>query len=207
MYQGIEHFRAGRAVGVPFMQSIITGSMAFVVALSMARLTESEQPGTAGLLTGSLAAALCWIVLLRRWLSLAGFLLGYDGAGQDESEPEAEQYEYQSVRIELVQAEGRNIQFFDLPASQQQLARLADGLLHGASFSEASWTGAGALFSRSQFRTIRDEWLRRGWLTWLNPDARAQGVQLTPAGKAVARHLAAMAGNGHHSPALSERVQ
>lgn len=204
MIEYIEHFGAGRAVGVPFVQSLITGVLMFVVVLALSWLLEVDEPIMSGLLAGSVAACVAWLSLLSRWLGLADSMAGAYYGQADDSEP-VEDFEHESVRIELVQDNGRNMQFFDLPASEQQLSMLADGLLRGTSFSEASWSGNGALFSRSQFRQIRNEWLKRGWLSWVNPQARAQGMMLTPAGKAVARHFASMAADGQRSPALVKR--
>lgn len=87
-------------------------------------------------------------------------------------------------------AEGRSTRFVELEVEPDQAARFARGVLAGRPLAEASWTGRGALFSRSEFRGVRDELLERGMAVWVNERAHAQGVVLTAAGRAVFRRLA-----------------
>ena len=100
------------------------------------------------------------------------------------------------MRVILEEDQGRHIEFIDLPHADR-LPVLAAGLLAGRSFNQAAWTGAGGLFSRAEFDQLRDVLIERGLAAWKNPNARAQGVELTAAGRAVMRRLA------ERSPALS----
>jgi hypothetical protein len=84
----------------------------------------------------------------------------------------------------------KQISMVDLPASPEQLKDLSTGLLAGMSFSEASWSGEGRIFSRDEFRKLRDVWLQKGWCAWANPKSKNQGISLTRQGAAVCRTLA-----------------
>jgi len=100
-----------------------------------------------------------------------------------------------SIRVEVSRDEGRAVDFIDLPYPEK-LPALAAGLLAGRQFAQTSWVGAGQLFSRSEFDQVRDTMIERGLAAWKNPEAKAQGVTLTAAGRAVMRRLA------NPSPAL-----
>lgn len=95
----------------------------------------------------------------------------------------------ESIRVELLQDGGHRGDFIDLPYPEK-LPALAAGLLAGRSFNQTAWTGHGALFSRSQFDQVRETMIERGLLAWKNPEAKAQGVELTAAGRAVMRRIA-----------------
>lgn len=103
-----------------------------------------------------------------------------------------------TVRVELSQSNGqaRQTQIADLQVKPDQLQRLAEGLLSGAPFAESAWTGAGRPFSRGQFAELRAVFIRRGWCEWRNPEAPAQGVTISPQGKAVLRSFASETSGG-----------
>lgn len=75
--------------------------------------------------------------------------------------------------------------FLDVPLSVDALVELARGLEIGRPFSESEWTGAGRPFSKSDFRQLRSRLLEARLLEWRHPDYPAQGVQMTPIGRAV----------------------
>ena len=123
-----------------------------------------------------------------QWLieKIAGADLNKDGfIGRPEPPAPAE-----SVRIELIQDQGRKGDYIDLPYPDK-LPALAAGLLAGRTFNQTAWTGRVGIFSRSEFDQVRDTLIERGLACWKNPEARAQGVELTGAGRAVMRRLAA----------------
>ena len=139
-------------------------------------------------------------VLLLAWLVRLGIYTGWlellihadlnkDGViGPEAVQPVRAQAE--SVRVELVRDEGRKGDYIDLPYPDK-LPALAAGLLAGRTFNQTAWTGRVGIFSRSEFDQVRDTLIERGLACWKNPEARAQGVELTGAGRAVMRRLAA----------------
>ena len=109
---------------------------------------------------------------------------GYIGAPQPLPAPQP-----QTVRVEVIQDQGQRGDFIDLPYPDR-IPQLAAGLLQGRTFNQTAWTGHGAIFSRSEFDQVRDTLIQRGLAAWKNDNAKAQGVELTAAGRAVMRRLA-----------------
>lgn len=101
------------------------------------------------------------------------------------------------VEVEVSRPDENRMQFLDFPGNADQLGALASGVLAGRSFSEGEWTGAGGLYSRSEFRDLRGQLLARGLLEWRNDNAPAQGVILTTPGRAVFRRLAEARTHAH----------
>ncbi len=96
-----------------------------------------------------------------------------------------------TVRIELASDNGRRLQLADLPVDHDTLTRFAQGVLDGASLTEAAWCGNGSLFSsRSDFVALRDALISRKYAAWNNPTCPARGWALTRTGLAAFRYLA-----------------
>jgi len=183
------------AVLIPLFQAFVTGIFLGIMAGVLSVCVEYEHPWRAMFLTWAGVQSFAWLALLVRWAGLVKSLetaLNYDIDRDGVIGEEDEEEEIQPVKIEVIQNEGRHVQFADLPITEAQLVALAVGVIQGASFSEGQWTGKGAPFSRSEFRTVRDLFIRRGWLEWVNPSARSQGLELTAPGHAVMRHFASM---------------
>jgi len=94
------------------------------------------------------------------------------------------------VSVEVSDLDRGRWRFADLPVDADRLGQLASGVLSGRSLSEADWTGRGALFSRSEFRTLRGALLERDFVSWRNDDAPQQGLELTALGQRVFGALA-----------------
>ena len=74
-----------------------------------------------------------------------------------------------------------------LPATMAQMQDLAAGLLAGQSFTERNFTGSGKPFSSANFRSLRDELVKRGMLAAVSDKDPRAGYRLTYAGKAAMR--------------------
>lgn len=178
-------------VTVPFLQAAITGLLAGIAAgVLVAILGIEVSPWAAGAVVWTLATLGSWLSFRARWQMVIERALGVDlnGDGRigDEPEPPA----LPPLRVEVMQEGGRRGDFIDLPYPDR-LPELASGLLSGRrQFAQTAWTGAAGVFSRAEFDNLRGEFLRRGLARWKNPQAPAQGVELTPAGRAVLRKLA-----------------
>ena len=95
-----------------------------------------------------------------------------------------------TVRLELTGPEPGRTQFLNLDIGPERMSQLCRSVLAGRSLSEGEWTGAGRPFSRAEFRNLRGLLIERGLVRWNNDRAKAQGVTLTAAGRAVFRKLA-----------------
>ena len=79
--------------------------------------------------------------------------------------------------------------YLDLGISDDQTPALGRGLTSDKPLSQGAWTGSGNPLSRSQFDRVRDNLIARGLARWVDPKARSQGTELTPAGRAVMRRI------------------
>jgi hypothetical protein len=177
---------------VPLGQALVTG--AFVGGLGIMAAVK-VQPGVDALavwvIVSGLVATGVWVYLLREsrrllWQreTVTGRDLNGDGViGQPVALP--------PLRVEVTS--GQKQIYLELPGKPEALAMLARGVLAGRPMAEDSWSGGAGPFSRSEFRAIRDTLIERGLATWRNPDAKAQGCELTHAGRAMFRRLADLA--------------
>jgi len=110
----------------------------------------------------------------------------YIGVPEPEPEPIRE-----TVEIVISHADSGRRQWLEFPVSRAKLAEMASDLCSGAAFTEASMSGAGAIYSRREYNEIRDTLIKRELMQWKSPDHRNMGVELTDAGWRVMRALAA----------------
>jgi hypothetical protein len=173
---------------VPLAQCGITGVLAGLLTLALGLLLGWVKPWAWALGVGALAAMWWWGGSIAAWRRA---IWGEEDIGTRTSTEERGYLEEGKgvFRVEVVQNEGATVQFADLPGTREQMVELCKGLASGASFSEASWTGRGRPFTRSQFQELRDIFLARGWAVWKSGEASSQGVALTRVGRAVVRHL------------------
>ena len=175
---------------VPLLQSLLTGLAAGVVVAAGWMLAIG---GTNAVVIGAMAAALAWgiawVWLIRDHHNLLWEIERISGVDLDRDGEIGEPW----LRIEVA-GEGNRLAYLDLPAEPEQLIALARGILNGVPLAESSWCGRGRPFSKAQFRVLRDELIARGLATWVNPRSRAQGVELTAAGRALMRRIVNMGG-------------
>jgi hypothetical protein len=183
-------------VVVPFIQATITGllgtvggsALAMLVNLAGANLDIAIVGGAAGLIT---AGAMWWVLLQEHrdllWEIETRTGIDLDGDGKA-GVPTTTRLE---VTIPATEQSGQQTLILDgLNAKPEQLRTWARGMLQGR-MAESEWYGKGRLFSKGQFYALRQEFIDRGLMAWINPDAHAQGTELTAVGRAVCRWLAA----------------
>lgn len=179
---------AAMLAGLAMITGVFLG-LALGVVLAM---LNHPHPVKAGAAAWAVVQAGAWLALIARWgrlIDVVELALGVDVNRDGRIGQEPEQH---LVRVEVDErgeAGQRVTSIAELPFSPAQLARLGSGLLSGASFSEASWSGSGQPFTRSEFRQLRDTFLARGWAQWKREGATSQGVTLTSPGLAVARYF------------------
>ncbi len=92
---------------------------------------------------------------------------------------------------------------FDLPAgvTEADFTEFARGVVNEyRGLTEASWTGAGKLFSKPKYTALLEVLEQGGLVRWKNPTAPAQGRELTPAGGRALRMYLQMARTHGHAP-------
>lgn len=179
------------AVIIPSTQALISGTIAGATALAAANLAGADAWPWAGLAAAT-TAGIMWFTNLRAWRAAVygvELAMGADLDG-DGIVGEPEIPEPATVRLELT--DGPNTTIAQLPASPEQLRRLAAGVLAGGTLAEATWTGHGRPFSRGQFGQLRAELINRGLANWNSPGTPARGISLTRGGLAAMRQFATM---------------
>jgi len=178
------------AVWIPLLQALASGGLLGALAASVLYyLGASSKLILAGAMAALVASGV-WLTGLRWWRRMvetidsgqAVEVLPYSYGELEEPEP-------YSVRIEMASDNGRHTRYINLPVSPGKLRQLANGLISGKSFTEASWCGSGGIFTRAEFVQLRDEMLTRGLLELNSPGYPARGYHLTRGGYAAIQYL------------------
>lgn len=193
-------------VVLPFLQALITGALGAGTATSAVwyfewgKLMETFAVSFIGI------TLLVWVILLSDWRALlwaveraASFDVDGDGfVGNPEPvvverSPEIPPLlpSFNPVRLEVRTntSTGYNLEFLDLPVSEEQASVFFPAVAGGATLAENYWCGQGKPFAQSEFRDLRERMIEQKWLFWRNPQEPRQGVELTRAGKAMVRYL------------------
>ena len=189
---GSDSLRDG--VIVPILQALATGILSGLALAGVLWLAGVESAWRWSLALIPVVWLVMWLASLSHWrASLERLLnrdLNNDGVIGEQQPPVIISEPAREVRVTLEREEGRHVDIIDLPAKEEQLRQLADGLLSGRQFALSAWSGTGAPFSRSEFERLRDEMIRRGLARWRNERAQAQGLEVTAPGRAVLRRFA-----------------
>lgn len=170
---------------VPAAQSLVTGGAVAILAGVVILATHADLTGWLAVGLGGVAAAVTWFWLLgdqRRLLRTRETLTRRDAANVQPPDV---------LRLEVSQPgdHGAHWLFSDLPIDRTAFVTWATAALSGRSLAQSAWTGKGALFSRSQYDALTAACLQAGIVRYQNAQAHAQGVALTPAGRATLRRL------------------
>jgi hypothetical protein len=174
---------------LPFMVSIITGSIAGVITLVLASDLRARSPWSWTATIAVLAWGLTWLQHMKHWFSLTRLEevthmdINRDGVIGDPAQVPPERIIH--VRMEETKADGAwHQQRFDLPATAAQMEELAIGLMQqGRQFTNREWTGTSAPFSISEFQQLRRELIRRDLIKMSSDKDARQGYVLTLAGR------------------------
>lgn len=172
------------AVFLPMLQALVSGITAFAIAISLAWYFESDKPLVIASLAGSGVFAVGWLAGVSWWRNRV--------TNAKEKEQQAQVFQ-SMTRVEVISQDpsGAFIQgaWADFPISQEKLIKMARRVEAGASFTHADLAGNHRPLSRSEFETVRSEFIARGLCHWVNPDAHTCGVSLSRAGQAVCRRM------------------
>lgn len=171
-------FTAG--VLLPGAQAAVTGCAAGVVVGSVAHISGGD-PLTWGILSGGLVFCGAWL----------GGLAWWRGAIAPQPDPDPVLMPAESVRVELSRDSGRWVDWLDLPMALETVTTTARALV-GNGYNTSNLGGAGRPLTRAQSETLRDWLILHDLATWRRPGAHTAGWDLTPAGRALMRRLAAI---------------
>jgi hypothetical protein len=140
-----EYLHRAETVKVQFLQAAGTGLFLGIAALVLGLWARWREPWMLALIVGILATGATWMILQRNWVrmstweTLTGLDLNRDGVvGEKVVEPA------RSIRVQVDRVNGQGhvseSSIFDLPATNDQMMALADGLLNGGMrFSQRDW--------------------------------------------------------------------
>jgi hypothetical protein len=173
-------------VKVPFSQALISGVISGVAMMAICWVLDVLDPWKPGIVIMALVTPLVWFLSRRNWVGLVNRVeewTGLDLPGNDAPEDKV-------TLIDLTSKVGatRRTQKLAIPATEEQLRRLAVGILGGVTFAERNWTGRGRPFSIDQFRELRDYLEKAELLTKSNDKSHNQGFTLTAKGRAMLAH-------------------
>lgn len=174
---------------IPLGGALVTGLLAGVACGTVAYLVEYPHPLEVAAAVGAVAALLAWFYFRSQAVDLFRALNDISQPVPPVEKVEEPKIYAATVKIDLLQEDGRAGNFIELPARPDQLAALADGLSHGRQFAQTGWTGKGQPFTRAEFETLRGAMLRAGLARWNNTRSPNQGASLTPAGRAILKHF------------------
>jgi len=194
--QFLHTFTAGALL--PFTQATITALLIFTGTFVIAWIVfDMIDPVKPAIIFAVIAWVVTWLTRQRLWISLAmfervtGIDLNQDGVIGDEQEPPQPTV----IRIDDVKTNGHyQSNTYSLPASEEQLIRLAHGLINqGKSLSRREWTTRSNVFSDSEWRALQSEMIKCGLIELPNDRSRPNaGYELTRSGRALMDHYAAL---------------
>jgi len=177
-------------VVVPFLQSMVTGLMATLVAGAL--VVGLRLQWQYSLLAGGLALCMTWLYLLADHRKSLWSVERYE---QDIAQPaaptsaERDRPQNVKVKLEVNESTGR-IRYGHLPIDLERLSAMARSINNGRPFSVSAWSGRGKLLSRSEFEALRDWLLESGYARWRDDNNRNLGVEFTRQGAAFWRGVA-----------------
>jgi hypothetical protein len=111
-----DHLTFGAGFLLPTLQSLISGLLAALICLAVARLAGWPDPGAWSLAAGSVIAGLVWWSGVAAWRrKVYAPEPGSDPGGAAYTQPP------ELLRVELTTEGGRQLQLIDLPATHTQL--------------------------------------------------------------------------------------
>ncbi len=140
-----------------------------------------------------------WIVLLSTFVTFVGVwvwrlchhddnLLALDEQTRMEpavSMPQPVEANYIHIDMSVKRADGKRLQRFDLPCSEDVLVTVAEAMLGGSPLQESEWAdkSRGRPFSQGNLRRFKTTLISQGIARWLDANNARLGVVLTDTGR------------------------
>jgi hypothetical protein len=174
---------------VPLAQAGISGLLAGVLSGVVLLATEA---GVSAWIPAAIGAAVGGFVWAKLLVDHRRLLRSTEVWTRRDKDPIAAQP--QGIRLEVKRDRGPDIGpgylFAELPTTAQAFRTWAQGVTGGRSLAQSAWTGKGRPFSRSDYEELLAFLERARVVRWVNPDAPAQGRELTRMGQeALAAYL------------------
>ena len=177
-------------VMLPLLQAMITSGLLAFGVLILSLVLEWSNGWKVALVIFGVMPFFSWLFLQRRWLLLTAERViqrDLNGDGVIES-ANRQRTEPRLVKVQVSHIkEGGSLQvnLIGLPCTDNQLRKLAQGLLNGIPFTEGAWAGNGKPFSVAELKLLRTVMLTRELIKPRSDKDSRQGYELTDDGKAV----------------------
>lgn len=165
---------------LPLVISLITGAILLLLSAVTIWVIDRGWSIRWAVLIGAIGAAGTWLIMLRRWMDITrleeitGLDLNRDGVIGEEVV--IKKIKLQASRYDE-KGKYQGSSFYDLPINEDQLIKLARGVVAGVPFSEREWTGEGNPLSSGEFRRLRHAAIARGLLVMVSEKDPRQGFK------------------------------
>jgi hypothetical protein len=164
------------------------GAGLFVGLSAAAVVMVYRAPWQWALAAGGAGAAACFVWLLTRVIS--------EGKPTPKPKTPPAVKQYNTTQLAVTVQEPKSPYhwgvFMDLPIDDEQLERVCAILNRDPRYDGARLYGPGRPMSRGEFEQVRDIWIQRGIVQWVNDRAHQQGAILSPVGRASVRRVTEM---------------
>lgn len=179
----IHAFLSPQVTGILIAQAAISGIAAGAVGMAVAILSDGNWLGW-GLAAGGGTFCISWLGGLTWWRSRI------ENIGKHDQVIPAE-YPAEVVRVQVEQNAGHWVDYLDIPLDREKLVSVSKAIAGGAGFSLSALGGKGKSLTRSEFESLREYLVSHGLAFWTRPGSHTRGSELTAAGRALFRRLAA----------------
>lgn len=128
-----------------------------------------------------LVQTVAFVIFVRQAQFLLECLYGVDLNG-DGVIGVPEQPTHDQVEIKLYSNNGNSMERFDFPGNAEQLKEFSRGVLGGMGLEKELWSGEGKLYRPVDYKNLRAEMIRRGWIQHKNGSTN-QICELTDLGR------------------------
>lgn len=157
-----------------FVRTAVVGVLSFILTICVFRLLQLENVWLWGSLVGCSVAFFNWLKF---------------------SEPEPEPVapvivqEPDTFRLEVDYDSGAAGDYLQFGVDPRKFFSWCEGVSLGRSTAEDNWCGSRGIFAKSEYRTLRDELVTRGFMR-LRGKSPSQGYELSAKGSALVRGVA-----------------
>jgi len=184
---------------VPVLQACVTGLLAGCAVLAGGVMWRWQYTFPGSSLVACVVVFASWLffrVEVGRRLDVAsGVTLNQTPGETPAGQPEP----IRGFQLEVDYNEGRAGDYLSFGVEPERFTAWCQGVASGRGLAEDSWTGSAGLFSKSEYRQLREQLVERGFLR-LRGKHHSQGFQLTGKGKALTSGVARARAHASNTP-------
>ena len=191
-------FTLRSGVFLPLLQSIVTGILVGLTCLVWAIAAEFQKPALFFAVVTLGITFISWGYLMINWRTMVSGIEKLVNRDLNGDNRIGDKPASSMVQVRVTSMDGKHTTIAEIPHADK-LPEFAQGVLAGKPISKREWIGRGKLFGETEFNTVRDKFIQRGWMVWIDEQYPQLGLNLTITGQAAMR---ALANSDTHSPTL-----